>query len=215
MLSRVFLALGLIFAFPGVASAGSDLSFRVWLDDRAVGRHSFQFVNQEEGIEVVSSMNMEVKVLFVPVFKYEHNAREIWRGACLAEISAETSVQGSAFLLEGRETAEGFSVEVVQDQRQPVSTGTGGCVASYAYWDLARLQGRTLVNAQTGQLSDGQVIPLGSTPLPQVARSARQFALKTEDADIDLWYDNDGQWLALETEAGGKRLQYLNEAVFD
>ena len=80
MLSRVFLALGLIFAFPGVASAGSDLSFRVWLDDRAVGRHSFQFLNQEEGIEVVSSMNMEVKVLFVPVFKYEHTAREIWRG---------------------------------------------------------------------------------------------------------------------------------------
>ena len=77
------------------------------------------------------------------------------------------------------------------------------------------MQGRTLVNAQTGQLSGGQVIPLGSTPLPQVARSARRFALKTEDADIDLWYDNDGQWLALETEAGGKRLQYLNEAVFD
>ena len=211
---RVLLAIALIVAAPGMASAASDLSFQVWLDDRAVGRHSFQFVNQEEGIEVVSSMNMEVKVLFVSVFKYKHSAREIWRGSCLAEISAKTSVQGSAFELEGRETAAGFSVAVAQDQRPPVSTETEDCVASYAYWDLARLQGRTLVNAQTGQLSGGQVIPLGSTPLPQVARSARQYTLKTEDADIDLWYDNEGQWLALQTEAGGKRLQYLNEAVF-
>jgi len=52
MTKRTLMLIGLIVACPGMASAASDLSFRVWLDDRPVGRHSLRILHQDAGVKL-------------------------------------------------------------------------------------------------------------------------------------------------------------------
>ena len=82
---RVF-AIGLLailYCGAVAASEVQDLSFRSWLDERNIGRHSFQIAAQGDTLEVQSKAQMELKVLFVPVFKYQHSAIETrWAYLC-------------------------------------------------------------------------------------------------------------------------------------
>ena len=49
--------------------------------------------------------------------------------------------------------------------------------------------------------------------MPRLKRGARSYQIDTDQASIQLWYSNEGDWLALETETNGRQLVYLNETL--
>ena len=213
MTRLVFFCITLLCSSTASAALSQSLDFQILLDDKQIGSHTFEITAEEDQVEVHSTANMEVKVLFVPVFKYKHEAKEVWQGSCLQQIESATRVQGKQYTLRGRETPVGFVVASTQDKRPLVTDEAQGCVSSYAYWDKERLQRDVLVNSQTGQLSFSQLQNNGEQLIPNSTVSAQQFALKTDEADILLWYDTDGRWVALQTETNGRTLNYISRAL--
>ena len=152
------------------------------------------------------------------VFDYLHEAEEVWNGACLSEFSSRTRSNGRTVAVGAQQEGGVFRIAIDRDIGSSKAasdqvTAPSSCVGSYAYWDLERLRKRELLNGQTGELSRVSLVYVGENPMPRTGRVARQYSLTAEEARIDLWYDAEGQWLALATAMDGRLLAYVNETV--
>lgn len=200
-------------AAPAVAAAsggrantpGREWNFRVLLDDREIGWHRYVVHDAGESTRVESRAAFDVRLLFLNAYRYRHEARERWRGACLDALEARTETNGD--VREVAATARAGTLLVdgpVGDARH------AGCVMSFAYWDPRILGASQLLDPQTGELLPVRVSDRGAEVVGVAGRSvaATRHRLSAPGLQIDLWYA-DGRWVALEAPApGGRTLRY-------
>jgi hypothetical protein len=188
-----------------------DLLFRVMLDDREIGYHRFR-VAQRDGREVIE-IDAEFKVTFfaIPVYRYDHRNREIWRQGCLESIVSVTDDDGDEFEVEGRRSERGFEISTLDGEQRIESA----CIMSFAYWNQDFLQQERLLNAQNGEYlaidiesGDAEILKL---PRREVAASSYRLRNADKDIDITVWYEREsGRWLSLESRVeGGRVVRYL------
>jgi hypothetical protein len=82
---------------------------------------------------------------------------------------------------------------------------------SFAYWNPVFLQEDRLINVQNGEVLDIEVSEpeLVELEVRGVMQPAYRYELGAGEMKIDLWYSENNEWLALETDArGGRRLRY-------
>ena len=202
-----YLAVGALAAVCGLepavpraddASTRHEWHFDVLLDGKPIGRHDFIVTDTDDSAEVVSRARFLVTVLHIPVYRYEHDDHERWRGGCLVQIDATTRDNGS------RTHVHGDAVDASFDLAGPQGTRTlSGCVHSFAYWDPHLLAAPRLLNAQTGEYQP--------VHLARAADSAagQHYRLEGNHLHIELWYGASGEWRALESHtADGRTLRY-------
>ncbi|QBK05074.1 hypothetical protein DW355_10095 [Hylemonella gracilis] len=178
------------------------------LDDDEVGTHSFRVSDEPQRgeREVRSEARFTVRFLFLNAYRYAHEARERWQGDCLTRIEARTDDNGDILAVRGERRAEAFAVDGPKGQEQMT-----GCVMSFAYWNPRMRQQTRLLNSQTGLWQDVRIEPRGTETLTVLGTptSARRYALRGEDLQIDLWYDGADDWVQLESRVtGGRTLRY-------
>jgi len=199
----------------GPASAGPDLPagdlvFQVMLDDRKIGYHRFSIRESGDGRQVESTANFDVKVLFVPVYSYRHQARETWQQGCLAELQSETDANGKRYAVVGERLDDGFRLATGDVERRVED----GCVMTFAYWNPAFLEQRQLLNVQTGELLEVAVSPLGESVLDMGSRKVPADGYRVTgnggEVDIRVWYSRgDRRWVGLESVVdNGRTLRY-------
>ena len=179
------------------------ISFDVWMDNTKLGTHDYRFSRKDDSLQVDSKARFNVKVLFVNVFRYVHDARELWNGHCLAAVRSDTTTNGE--------------VEALNLQFPD-----GECHGTYSYWDKARLQRPELTNAQTGQRETARLRHLGNAKLPAPGKKPptakppagiAQYQLTTPSANFLLWYDKLGRCLAMQTKNDGRTITYINREL--
>lgn len=181
--------------------------FRVYLDEKEIGVHTFTVQKSSDQVQVISSARFDVKVLFINAYQYRHEAKEVWRDNCLTDLSAQTDDNGKQLSVKAVQSAAGINVSTEKKQ-----FNLAGCVMSFAYWNPSMLQQTRLLNAQTGEYEPVTIKSLNTTTLQIAgkAQAAQQFKLIGKKLQIDLWYAPDGTWLALESVTeGGARLRYV------
>jgi len=182
-----------------------DLNYDVWMDDKPLGTHSYRFSIDPSGglLRVDSKAVFNVKVLFVNVFSYDHNATELWNGQCLNSLSSNTTTNGKEEAIELRFDGD-------------------SCAGTYSYWDSARLQRSILTNAQNGEQEDASWQQLATTALPRPSRKVKlsnepqaieHFQLDTPSANFLLWYDDQGRNLMMQTTNDGRTITYINREL--
>lgn len=207
-LRALILALWLM-PIPYAACANTttrEWNFTAYLDDSEIGYHRFALTQSGPERELLSEARFNVKFLFIDAYRYAHEAREQWRGDCLARIDTTTDDNGKAHRVHGTLTADGLRIDASTEQ-----TLLPQCVMSFAYWNPDFLKQTRLLNAQNGEYLDVRVKALGPDTIAvrgQVT-PARRYQLSARDLDIELWYSPTGDWLALDSiTADGKRLRY-------
>ena len=191
------------------ASAGQEWNFRVYLDDKPIGFHHFKLTQEGEHELLTTHAQFEVKFLKITLFKYRHENAELWDSRCLNSIASTTNENGKLFRVEGAATEKGFQL----------TTATGEatlprCISTFAYWDESFLQHDRLLNSQTGEYLEVDVDNLGekSIRVRDTSISANHYKLTGDELDIELWYDRNGQWLALQSITGkGRLVRYVIE----
>ncbi len=188
------------------ASVPEDYRFRVLLDGKPIGHHSFSFQAQSEGYRLVSEAQYQVDFLFFTAYKYEHRSEEHWRNDCLARIDADTDDNGETWQVDGSAGEAGYSLSVNGESRQLERE----CLRTFSYWRVGLLDSGKLLNSQTGELEPVGFEKLGQRALPwDGGGEAASYRLETEQRPIQLWYADDGRWLALESELeNGRTLMY-------
>jgi len=190
----------------GVEAASKEWRFRVYLDDSEIGFHHFQLTENGSETRLTSRAELEVTFLKVPVFSYTHENTESWNGGCLKSIASVTNENGELYRVEGDVAAEGFRI----------TTNTGesvlpDCISTFAYWDRSLLQRKSLLNSQTGEYVDVEVDYIGERLIHAGAKTlpAHLYRLEGENLELELWYSQEGHWLALQSSVeGGRLLRY-------
>ena len=206
MLNKIALMIASLALSASVMAADQEWRFQVYLDDKKIGTHDFvlqEFDNQQK---LLSEANFEYRLLFVKLYGYEHENTETWAGDCLTGIESTTDANGKPFQVSGSLQGDRF-----------VLSGTAGeaelpsCSMSFAYWNPVFLQQDRLINVQNGEVLDIKVSEpeLVQIEVRGVMQSAFRYLLDAGELKIELWYSENNEWLALETEArGGRRLRY-------
>ncbi|NNL95324.1 MAG: hypothetical protein HKO64_06840 [Xanthomonadales bacterium] len=192
---------------PGLVMAQQqEWNFRVFLDDREIGRHDFTLQEQGEAQQINSVADFEYKLLFVKLYEYQHSNTETWKNDCLESIDAKTNANGDRYRVEGEQVAQGFLLRA----------GSGrellpACVMTFAYWNPDFLDSTQLLNSQNGELVEVSFSEPEQEELMVRGdlRTAFKYQLQAGDMNIRLWYSETNEWLALESDArGGRVLRY-------
>ena len=183
--------------------AGGEWDFRVLLDDSPIGEHRFALAAAGDERKLTSEARFAVKLLGVTVYRYQHNATEMWRGDCLKRLSSKTDDDGNP---------ERVNAEPSGDNALAVTTPKGtqsleGCVMSFAYWNPAIRTQDKLLNSQSGKFEAVKVSRAGNGTVEvrgqQVA--ATRWRIATDAQPIDVWYSQQGEWLGLDSMVSGNR----------
>jgi hypothetical protein len=193
------------------AGASSSWKFRVMLDDRPIGYHRVKINREQNRKSVHTQANFDVRILFIPVYSYEHETRERWVDNCLVDVSSTTDDNGEDYFINSMQQKQQLVVET-----RDGTTSLEGCVRTFAYWDVDLLKSDRLLNTQTGEYEDVDITDMGTGVLSFAEKEieARHFRLVCENMTIDLWYTQDMHWLALESVTdSGAVLRYLPETL--
>lgn len=190
-----------------IGNTSKTWQFRVLLDEKEIGHHTFRLMERDEKKHVSIQADFDVKFLFFSAYTYEHRNYEIWQGSCLTSINSRTNDNGKSFFLRGDNLGDAIQVETASGKRK-----LPGCVNTFAYWDPEFLKRDRLLNAQTGEMMKVRVKDLGTSTINVngEAAEARHYRIDTDEFSIELWYSTDNnQWLALKsTTAQGAVLEY-------
>ncbi len=183
--------------------------FEVSLDLKPLGKHRFVVARSADSQTVEIEADFKYRFFGIPVYRYQHRNREVWRDGCLQSISSTTNDNGDQLSVEGQLVAEGFKIST-QDQQRLLATQSQ-CVMTFAYWDQSLLQQSELLNAQTGEILPIEVrfVGLEKLQLPERVASSRRYRLlnETKDIDINVWYEQgNARWLGLQSVVDGDRL---------
>ena len=187
----------LVCGSAAASGATREWHFDVSLDGRPIGEHRFVLEERANQREVTSDARFRVRILFVDAYRYEHHARESWRGDCLERLDARTVENGQQLRV------------VVPDGNPPRSD----CVQTFAYWNPSILDSSLLLNPQTGEYVPVKVLPLGRDTIDgQSAERYRLLGSGTTPLQIDLWYTPARDWVALESRTPqGRLLRYARK----
>lgn len=194
------------------AASWSDLrpvGFDIVRGGSLIGHHTTRF--EPDGPRLVALIEIRIKVTFagIPVFRYEHDNREVWADGRLVAIDSRTNDDGDAFKVSGRQDGGKFVVD-----------GAAGRVALPAdvmptsYWQPGFAQRRDFLDSQRGILADFQIAP--GVPDTIEVQGRPMPANRHEVSGrfpMTLWYLKDGDWAKLIFPAKGSEIVYLRRAV--
>lgn len=192
----VRLVLGLFLALMVNDSTGSVegnievFNFKVLLDDREVGRHTFVVEDRGNQVAVTSEASMDFTVLLVKKVEYRHQASEIWQNGCLLEFKSSTQRNNKSVHMSGKMVDDTFVINHEQGE-----TSLGTCIKSFPYWRPKWLEGEFLLNVETGKYAP--------VSLQSKTDSLTQSTYKTislPKTEIRLEYDKAGDWQQLESD---------------
>jgi uncharacterized protein YjhX (UPF0386 family) len=192
-------------SLPLAHAALNAWTFRVLLDGREIGRHQFTLRDAGEARELRSEARFDVRVLFLSVYRYQHDALERWEGNCLQSLVASTETNGERQTVNAAARGGRLVVERPEGRDEH-----DGCVMSFAYWNPQILKARRLLNSQTGELLPVRITLQGAETVEVRGQplATQRHRISGPSLQIDLWYTGE-QWIALETLAqGGRRLRY-------
>ncbi len=190
-------------ALPGA----DEIAFEVLRDGRSIGHHRVSFRREARDLHVEIDIALEVKLLFLTVFRYRHRNHEVWRDGRLVAIDTKTDDDGEAFWLRGRSAANGLAVE-----------GSSGRFLAPAdimptsYWNPDSVKRSRMLDTQRGRLIQVAIVPAGLETVELAGRpvEARRFAV-TGDLVLDLWYTAAGEWAKIAFEARGAEIAYTRK----
>ena len=206
MLNKIALMMAALALSASVTAADQEWRFQVYLDDKKIGTHDFVLQQLDNQRTLLSEANFEYRLMFVKLYGYEHENTETWSGDCLTRIESKTDANGKPFKVSGSLQGDRFVLSGSAGEAELPS-----CSMSFAYWNPVFLQQERLINVQNGEVHDIEVSEpeLVQIEVRGVMQPAYRYLLDAGELKIELWYSEDNEWLALETEArGGRRLRY-------
>ncbi len=181
--------------------------FDVYVDDKQIGSHVFELVENGTVQQSVNTAEFRYRVLLIPAWRYSHTNTEQWNDdGCLVSFSASTRVNGRQSDVSGTRTDAGFVVENGDE-----SSELPNCIMSFAYWDPRFLEQEQLIDPQTGKYLPITVerLPAEAVEIRGAEIAAQPYRVRAEQLDLKVYYSEDNEWLALEsTGKGGRVIRY-------
>ena len=192
---------------PAAVPAGGQLDFRALRNGDQIGWHRLRFAEEEERLVVDIEIELEVRFLLFPVYRYQHTNREVWRGDRLLALESRTNDNGTRHRVAAWAEADRLRVDGTAGRLElPPDT------LPTSYWHQATVERGEWLDTQSGRLVRSMVIAQGPEPITARGREvqAERYTLSGE-LECELWY-HDASWAKLRFAASdGSTIDYRLE----
>ena len=184
---------------------GNEIAFDVERDGDVVGRYIINFTRTDQGVLADARVDVDVSLLFVPIYTLRYHARELWSDGELQSIEAFTSDDGDLIHVQATRESEGLRVKTNDAAYETPA------VLPISHWNAALLEGGPLLNGMTGEVDEVQVSDQGLDTVSTRSGSLRaRHYLYSGDLNGEIWYDEDGRWVKLRFRAkDGSIIDYV------
>lgn len=180
-------------AAPNILRANTgELRFEVWREGQEIGEHHMLFTQVGDELVIDITIKLVVKLLFIPVYDYDHRNNERWQTGQFAGFVSKTDDNGDGFNVDAKRDGE----IIIAESNLGVFEHPGDRRPS-TYWHRSFLQNPLWINTQDGtevnctlveQAPDNVIVSGKETDV-------ERFTI-TGDLKMDLWYQGD-HWVKL------------------
>ena len=173
---------------------GGQLAFRVMRQGSMIGEHHLTFTAEGGAMTMRADVEIVVRLIGVPVFRFAHHAVEHWQGGRLVAFASRTNDDGRAYWVQAQREPAGLAVSASAVPRYTAPTNA----LPMTHWNRAEL-GVPKINPERGDLLRPVVTDRGVTLVPDAyggTIAARRYNFSGE-ATLDVWFDTDDRWAAL------------------
>ena len=180
--------------------------FRAMRAGTQIGEHTINFRMDGDRLTVETHVDIVVKVLVFTVFRFKHDAEEVWQSGRLVSVNSTTDDDGTSLRVSGGAVAGGFRIVGADGPFLAAPT----LMTSNTLWDRRIVLEDRMLDSQHGgeiglvtkQVADEQV----DTPRGPVRASSYQMI--TQHYAGRLFYDADGRWVKALLELKGEGIEY-------
>lgn len=170
-----------------------------------IGSYTNVVRRQSDGVAVTTSVDIEVKVVFVTARSIKADRSEYWSGDRLVRYESSTRKGGETIRVEGRSEGERFVIDGPQG-----STTAPPSVMPTNAWSDRILDADVVMASETGRLYPTRISGGGRETIEIVGRSVstRHFRMEA-DTVYDLWFDDQDRVVRFTTINDGDTISFL------
>ena len=172
-----------------------------------IGRHTLTFHCDGDDLIVETDVKVDVKVLFLTVYKRRARYREVWRQDHLVAYDAWTNEAGDDYVTKARVEDDRMIIDGVKPGvNVPIDT-----VSSHP-WNADVIDRGLLFGMKDGRLLRVEVEPAGEEMIEvgDKAIRAKKYVI-SGDIERELWYDQAGNWLRWRLESRGDTVDIIRQ----
>ena len=206
-------SLAIMLAFATAATAATEgvpedgiLSFDIVRNGSAIGTHTYRFDQSGSRTEVRIKTEIDFRLLLIPVYRFEHESREVWENGRLASLESETNENGTPVKL-----------QVFRDEDSLMVMGEDGElhvdheIIPASLWNRLVLERNETLTTISGNLKKFEVTYIGEEEIDirGTTSPAQHFRL-TGEFERDLWYNANDVLVRVQFEASdGSTVAYV------
>ena len=208
-------------AFSALAMAGDvvaqspsgrdSIHFDVYRNGNDFGEHVLRFDREGEELRVEVDIDFRAGLGPITLFRYSHDATEIWRQGELVRLEAETLDDGERLRIEAERNGDAYLVnrsDLDNAVRLPASLPPSSHWRGYSEGRLEML------STESGEPLAVDITYLGREEIEAdggVIEADRYRVVGT--LTMDIWYDQNGDWAKCYFEIRGQRIEYVRRAA--
>ena len=200
-------AAALALAGPALASSG-NAARRLTLvrGGSEIGEKTVSVRRSGSSVEVETRIDIAVRLIGLPVYRYELAASESWRGGELQALEARTNDNGARHFANA--VRRGATLEV---RGSEFEGEVGGRPATTSYWSTAFLRRPVWISTQDGRLLNVTATDTGRVAFPTGAGevAASRWRIGGDLTDLYLFYDAADEWVGTEFPARGETARFF------
>lgn len=190
------------------------IAFDVFRGDSRFGTHILRFEENGDELRVTTDVELRVRIGPLTVFRYEHDAVEVYEGGRLTRIDSTTLKDGEQLSVSLSRNGDVFSGQGFDEEgnRQPVSLPASLMPSSHWAGYAPGLD--TVINTETGREMPVTITELGMTNIEVGGRQIEARHIRLEGSlTLDLWYDANGEWVRSLFSARGQDITYVRRDI--
>jgi hypothetical protein len=174
-----------------------------------IGTHVAQFRRNGEETLVHVRIDLDVRLAFVRLYRFESHGREVWRDGRLIDLETVTNDDGRMIKVSAR--AAGDVLVIDGPAGRMVSDGG---VNTTNLWNASQLMVSHLVEPTSRNLYRVDITDRGEDHIRWLDRlvPTHRYSISGE-IEGELWYANDGTWLQFDFRKNGSTLRLALDSV--
>jgi hypothetical protein len=175
---------------PAAAQPATEtLEYAIMRNGEQIGTHRVELRRTGKETSVNLETNVEVKVLFITAYKFQHTATERWLNGRLVALNSATDDNGTQHKLTA--ALKGAALQVEADGK---AVQVDKNIIPGSLWNPELVRQSVMLDTQNGQVMPISVVDGGSEQVTVESgpAPAHHYTIKGKFSQ-DVWYDNRGR----------------------
>ncbi|WP_420432390.1 DUF6134 family protein [Hyphobacterium sp.] len=196
-----------------VPTAGT-IEFDVYRGNSRFGSHILRFEEIGDRLRVTSDVDLRVRIGPITVFRYEHDATEVYEGDTLLSFEAETLKDGKRLVVALDRAGDRLTGRGTDVDGNPLTVERAAGLILSSHWQGYSEGTDVILNTETGEEMPVTIREIGVETLSIGGRDVAARHIRVEGSlTLDLWYGPDGEWLRCAFSARGQEVTYVRRNI--